>query len=165
MLTKWMVSRGGAESDAYDVFQEGLVVLFEKSVDSEFALTCKLSTYLFAVCKRIWFKKTQQNNRYSSVDLSTEGDEEEGTFEAFEEDLSIHEEKEAHFEKMEQSLNQLGSPCAELLKSFYIEDKSMLEIAKDFGYTNAENAKTQKYKCLTRLKKLFFSSKMMINTR
>ena len=26
-----------------------------------------------------------------------------------------------------------------------------------FGYTNADNAKTQKYKCLMRLKKLFFA--------
>jgi hypothetical protein len=32
----------------------------------------------------------------------------------------------------------------------------MLEIAGNFGYTNADNAKNQKYKCLMRLKKLFF---------
>ncbi len=34
----------------------------------------------------------------------------------------------------------------------------MQEIAEVFKYTNAENAKTQKYKCLTRLKKIFFTS-------
>ena len=33
----------------------------------------------------------------------------------------------------------------------------MNEIAGSFGYTNADNAKTQKYKCLVRLKKLFFA--------
>jgi hypothetical protein len=33
----------------------------------------------------------------------------------------------------------------------------MQEIATSFGYTNSENAKNQKYKCLMRLKKLFFS--------
>jgi len=31
-----------------------------------------------------------------------------------------------------------------------------MEIAHRFGYTNADNAKNQKYKCLMRLKKLFF---------
>jgi len=31
----------------------------------------------------------------------------------------------------------------------------MVEIAAGFGYTNADNAKNQKYKCLMRLKKLF----------
>ena len=32
----------------------------------------------------------------------------------------------------------------------------MPEIADLFRYTNADNAKTQKYKCLVRLKKIFF---------
>jgi len=31
----------------------------------------------------------------------------------------------------------------------------MIEIAADFGYTNSDNAKNQKYKCLMRLKKIF----------
>ena len=34
----------------------------------------------------------------------------------------------------------------------------MPEIAEFFGYTNADNAKTQKYKCLVRLKKYFLHS-------
>jgi hypothetical protein len=33
----------------------------------------------------------------------------------------------------------------------------MQEIAAAFGYTNADNAKNQKYKCLVRLKKIFFT--------
>jgi len=33
----------------------------------------------------------------------------------------------------------------------------MQEIALSFGYTNADNAKNQKYKCLMRLKKIFFA--------
>lgn len=164
MLTKWMVSRGGNETDAYDVFQEGLVVLYEKSTDTAFCLTCKLSTYLFAICKRIWFKKSQAQHIMSSLDMEQEGDQDEALdFAAYDADLNVHLEKEAHLNKLEQSLDQLGSPCSELLKAFYIEDKSMLEIAQQFSYTNAENAKTQKYKCLNRLKKLFFSTKMALN--
>ena len=53
-------------------------------------------------------------------------------------------------------MDQLGYPCNELLKAFYLESKNMQDIAEKFRYTNAENAKTQKYKCLTRLKKIFF---------
>jgi len=33
----------------------------------------------------------------------------------------------------------------------------MQEICERFGYTNADNAKNQKYKCLMRLRKLFFA--------
>jgi RNA polymerase sigma factor (sigma-70 family) len=164
MLLKWMVTRGGTETDAYDVFQEGVLVLFEKTSDPEFALTCKLSTYLFAVCKRIWFKKNQKQSNISSLDYDLGA--EEGEFEgmhSFDSDIKFHQEQEAKFEQLEQSLEQLGNPCKGLLRAFYIEEKSMQEIASTFGYTNAENAKTQKYKCLNRLKKLFFSSKMMLN--
>jgi hypothetical protein len=39
----------------------------------------------------------------------------------------------------------------------------MDEIAEKFGYTNADNAKTQKYKCLQRLKKYFFEKEIELN--
>ena len=60
------------------------------------------------------------------------------------------------FELMEQALQHLGEPCKEFLESYYLRKKNMSEIAKEFGYTNADNAKNQKYKCLMRLKKIFF---------
>jgi hypothetical protein len=53
-------------------------------------------------------------------------------------------------------MQNLGEPCKSLLESYYLQKKSMVAIAEEFGYTNADNAKNQKYKCLMRLKKLFF---------
>jgi hypothetical protein len=44
-----------------------------------------------------------------------------------------------------------------LLEGYYLNKKGMQELANQFGYTNADNAKNQKYKCLMRLKKLFFA--------
>ena len=58
---------------------------------------------------------------------------------------------------MENALSKVGEPCKGILEAFYINKKQMQEIATLFKYTNADNAKTQKYKCLTRLKKLFFA--------
>jgi hypothetical protein len=57
---------------------------------------------------------------------------------------------------MEKAINNLGEPCKSLLEAFYMQKKNMQEIAASFGYTNPDNAKNQKYKCLMRLKKLFF---------
>jgi hypothetical protein len=39
-----------------------------------------------------------------------------------------------------------------------MHSQSMEEITEKFGYTNADNAKNQKYKCLKRLKKVFFDT-------
>jgi DNA-directed RNA polymerase specialized sigma24 family protein len=76
---------------------------------------------------------------------------------AVDEDLEFHEKHNADFLIMENALNKIGEPCKSLLEAYYLQKKNMLEIAADFGYTNADNAKTQKYKCLVRLKKLFFA--------
>ena len=69
----------------------------------------------------------------------------------------MHEKRNADFAIMDRALNSLGEPCKSLLESYYLGKKGMNEIAIDFGYTNADNAKNQKYKCLMRLKKLFFA--------
>jgi predicted DNA-binding protein YlxM (UPF0122 family) len=56
------------------------------------------------------------------------------------------------------ALEGLGEPCKSIIEDFYIADLSMEEISVKFNYTNADNAKNQKYKCLQRLKKLFFEN-------
>ncbi len=151
ILIKWIVGRGGSEADAQDVFQEALIVLYEKSKSAEFCLTCKLGTYLFAICKRLWYKKVERSTLFSAFDADNDEDTDH-----YDEDIGHHIEKETQYEKLENALTELGEPCSSLLKAFYVDKLSMQEIAAVFNYTNAENAKTQKYKCLTRLKKIFF---------
>lgn len=76
---------------------------------------------------------------------------------AVEEDLEIHEKRNADFSIMDRALNSLGEPCKSLLEGYYLKKMDMNALASAFGYTNADNAKNQKYKCLMRLKKLFFT--------
>jgi len=71
--------------------------------------------------------------------------------------LEEHEKKNADFVLMETALSKIGEPCKSLLDAYYHQKKHMQDIATEFGYTNADNAKTQKYKCLMRLKKIFFA--------
>jgi len=72
-------------------------------------------------------------------------------------DIEFHEKRNVEFAIMERALNSLGEPCKSLIEAYYIHKKGMTDIATQFGYTNADNAKNQKYKCLMRLKKLFFA--------
>jgi len=156
IVNGWLIKNGGTSADAADVFQEAMVVLFGKAENEDFRLTCSIGTYLFAVSKRLWYKKLQRQSRDPvSLKYDTEGEEDEYGV-AHEEDINVHHEREVHYEQLNTALDQIGEPCRSLLKAFYHNDKSMQEIAADFGYTNPENAKTQKYKCLTRLRKLFY---------
>jgi DNA-directed RNA polymerase specialized sigma24 family protein len=74
-----------------------------------------------------------------------------------EEEIEEHEKRNAAFAIMDRAMSSLGEPCKSLLEGYYIQKKDMQQLAEMFGYTNADNAKNQKYKCLMRLKKLFFS--------
>jgi RNA polymerase sigma factor (sigma-70 family) len=158
VVINWIRSGNGDEADAADIFQEAMVVLYEKSHDPDFRLTCKIGTYLFAISKHLWYKKLEKSKK-SPVAFVTDIENEDGGNDIADAqtDIQAHEEKELHFKLLDEALDQIGEPCRSLLKAFYHQDKSMQEIATDFGYTNQDNAKTQKYKCLTRLKKIFFN--------
>lgn len=156
VITAWIQNHGGSSSDAADILQEAMVVLYEKSQHEDFRLTCKIGTYLFAIGKHLWYKKLQKQQRQPGILPESAGDDD--TDWAYEEDIKTHEERELHYEQLNNALEQIGEPCRSLLKAFYHKDKSMQEIAQEFGYTNPDNAKTQKYKCLNRLRKIFYNA-------
>jgi RNA polymerase sigma factor (sigma-70 family) len=150
MILQFILNNNGGEDDAKDVYQEGIIVLYNKIKGGNFELSSKLKTYIYSVCRRIWLKKlSQQSKKTSNI----------SDFEdvmAVEVDVEQHEEKDKQFDKMQDALLHLGEPCKTIIQDFYINNLSMQDICEKFGYTNTDNAKTQKYKCLQRLKKLFF---------
>ncbi len=150
MVQTLVINNSGTSDDARDVFQEAIIVLYEKAKSGSFELHAQLKTYIYAVSRRLWLKKLQQNQRFAG-DLANAPE----TI-ATEEDVDMYEHRTRDFEMMEEALQHLGEPCKEILESYYLRKKNMSEIAKEFGYTNADNAKNQKYKCLMRLKKIFF---------
>ncbi|MCB9047463.1 MAG: sigma-70 family RNA polymerase sigma factor [Chitinophagales bacterium] len=156
-ISKWIVKAGGDENDAADVCQESMIVLYEKAKGGDLELTCKLSTYLFAIARNLWYKKVQAKPKsHIAID-----DEEEINIEGnYEDDIKAHHEREMHYKQLDDALQRLGEPCSSLLRSFYFKNNNMQQIASDFGYTNADNAKTQKYKCLARLKKIFYTTQV-----
>jgi RNA polymerase sigma factor (sigma-70 family) len=157
IITKWIMTNGGAEADAADIYQEAMIVLYEKAQNEEFRLACKIGTYLFAISKNLWYKKIQKLQKQPGF-LPEDAGASENSDWAYEDDINAHQERELHYEQLGSALDQLGEPCRSLLKAFYQHDKNMQEIAADFGYTNPDNAKTQKYKCLNRLRKLFYGT-------
>ena len=156
MVSHFVLQNSGAEDDAQDVYQEGVMVFYEKVRDGSLELSCQIKTYLYAVCRRLWLKRLTSRSRFGVRLLD---DEEHGPYltTGAEEDLLAAEEQDRRFATMSEALTHLGEPCRSLLEGFYLLDKSMQDLTAEFGYTNADNAKNQKYKCLVRLKKLFFT--------
>jgi len=152
MVLQFILNNSGDEDDAKDVYQEAIIVLYDKIKSGNFELSSKLKTYLYSVSRRIWLKKLAQQNKKTNNIADFED------ILAVEEDLEWHEQKDQQFDQMKTALDNLGEPCKTIIQDFYIHNLSMQDICEKFGYTNTDNAKTQKYKCLQRLKKLFFQS-------
>lgn len=151
VIQNLVLNNNGSEEDAKDIFQEALIVLYEKSKSVEFELNCQIKTYLYSVSKRLWLKRLQKSSRY---ELQSNGFEETVYVE---DDIGVHEKRNNEYGMMEFAMSHIGEPCKSILEAYYIRKQNMQEIAAHFGYTNSENAKNQKYKCLVRLRKLFFA--------
>jgi RNA polymerase sigma factor (sigma-70 family) len=150
MVQSLIINNNGSTDDAKDIFQEAMIVLYEKARSGSFELNCQIKTYVYSVCRRLWLKRLQQANRFMEI----------GNIETVvpvDEDMEGHEKRNREFGMMEKAIDSLGEPCKSLLEAYYLQKRNMQEIAFEFGYTNAENAKNQKYKCLVRLKKIFFT--------
>ncbi|MBD1428904.1 sigma-70 family RNA polymerase sigma factor [Sphingobacterium sp. DN04309] len=155
-IAHMIVNNNGTDEEAKDIFQEAVMVLYDKITQNKFELNSKLSTFLYAVSRRLWLKQLSRKGHTSNTsDISDFED-----ILHVEEDIQQHQEVENKFDQMNEAMNQLGEPCKTLLKDFYIKNLSMQDITEKFGYTNSDNAKTQKYKCLQRLKKIFFTIKI-----
>lgn len=151
MVLHLVVSNSGTEQEAKDIYQEAVIAFYERVQDPDFRLTCKIKTYLYAVARRLWLKRLAEKKKVVGKVEELE------TFIGIEEELTNIDEKEQLFTFIAASLDDLGEPCRSILEDFYLHGFTMEVIADKYRYTNADNAKNQKYKCLQRLKKSFFS--------
>lgn len=146
-ILHFIKTNNGNEQDAKDVYQEAFIIFIENLQKEDFALNCRAQTYIYSICRKKWLKQLSSKGRYGFLD-----EQEDITDPGYEDDF----EGEKQIESMKDALLKLGEPCKGLIEGFYFQKLSMQDISSKFGYTNADNAKNQKYKCLVRLKKLFF---------
>ncbi len=149
MVLNLVLTNNGSEQEAKDVFQEAIIHFYERLQQVEFVLTCKIKTYLYAVSRRLWLKRLAEQKKQVRM-------EEDDRFAGVEDEMTELERKEKSFQAMDKALNNLGEPCRTIVEDYYLHSLTMDQITEKFGYTNADNAKNQKYKCLQRLKRIFF---------
>lgn len=146
MLAKYVLENSGSNADAQDIFQDAMYLLIKKANHPEFTLTAKVSTFVFGIGKNLWLKQlTRKKIDIKALQIENEFD--AGPNEEEHQKLAL-------VKKMKACLVALGEPCKTILEQFYFLKTSMNEIAEMLSYTNANNAKNQKYKCFIRLKKM-----------
>lgn len=131
--------------DARDLLHEGMIALYENSCKLDFELTCEITTYMYSICRNLLYSKTKKQS--SIVDLKDVHEYEE---------VDILNQKELNSQELYilSLLETIGNSCKKILELFYFESLKMNEIAEKLEYTNADNVKNQKYKCIKKLKSM-----------
>jgi len=151
MIRRLVMANSGSEHEAKDIYQDAIIAFYERCQQPDFQLSCKISTYLYAVSRRLWLKRLNEK-KWTPMSIH-----EADVFPDIDTEMVRVDENEANMGRMQLALSQLGEPCNSVLLDFYFNKFTMEEITGKFGYTNTDTAKNQKYKCLQRLKKLFFA--------
>jgi RNA polymerase sigma factor (sigma-70 family) len=140
MMTKMVITNSGTEEEARDIYQEALVVFWQKARSGNLVMTAKMSTYIYSICQNLWRKELERKKRLSN-------EEKDGA-------VSMDMERPEREKIIAQCLNQLGETCRKVLMYYYFEEMSMQEIADKLGFANTDTAKTKKYKCKQKLDEL-----------
>lgn len=150
-----VTTNSGNEDDAKDIYQDAICVLYDAARKPNFQMTCSINTYIYSVSKNLWLKELRKRSggetRLKEEDDYIDYDSSD--------DIENFATQELRIDKMNESLKELGEPCQTIITDFFFQKLSMEEIAAKMGYTNADNAKNQKYKCFVRLKKIIMSKK------
>lgn len=140
MMTKMVISNSGTEDEARDVYQDALVVFWQKARSADFVLTSKMSTYIYSICQNLWRKELDRKKRLTNEEKDSPE--------------SIDMEKPEREKIIAKCLEQLGETCRKVLMYYYFDEMSMQEIADKLGFANTDTAKTKKYKCKQKLDEL-----------
>ncbi len=142
---------GLSQDDCKDVFQESFVILYRNISEGKLVeLTSSLSTYFTSICRNKAMEMLRGIAKMSAVDDETSLSLMDG---AFKEDkinaLIAIDDNEFENEKQELIdgiVNDLPSPCNELLWGFYRDELSLKTLAQMYNYSEG-SIKVVKHRC------------------
>lgn len=131
---------GGSFDEAKDIFQDALIIYYEKVRDAGITFRYTEKAYLFGIAKYLWNKRYKVISKQLPLDLDEDIDATDSIYEEVSSSRLVH------------LLQTAGQKCMRLLSAFYYERLSMENLAERFGFSSPRSATVQKYKCLEKIK-------------
>jgi RNA polymerase sigma factor (sigma-70 family) len=145
-LSSFLMSYGASEQEAQDVFQETVVAFIDIVKKERYRLDAKISTFLTAVAKNIWFNEVKKKERSAFREKQFEKGRDQ-----VETDVSHLISEREMKQQMRDLVFKLDEPCRKILMLFYYENLSMKEIVHHLPYENEQVVRNKKSKCLQSL--------------
>jgi len=136
-VARHVARMGGSFEEAQDIFQDALVVYYEKVVSACTEPVANEKGYVLGIAKKLWLQHYRTNGRYRRLD-----------------DVDIitvaYEQPSAG--KLLYYLATAGKKCMELLKACYYDALPPGDVAELFGYAGTHSATVAKYKCMEKVR-------------
>lgn len=141
MIRKYITKSISNDTEAEDLFQDTIIIIYEKIANRKLKLTSSFKTYFFAICRYLWL---QRSPNLKKTLLKDHQDESWINMMSQEEYAEFEEEKlfQEHFLKLDKD-------CQKILLS-YFEKKSYKEIAEDLNFKSSY-IKKLKFNCKEKL--------------
>ena len=123
MMTKMVLKNNGTVEEANDVYQDALIVFWQKAISGNLKITAKISTYIYSICKNYWLKELNRKKRLSYTE--------------HEESVTESDQEDTMSKVVQDAMELLGDPCKSVLIYYYFNQMSMSEIANRMNYSNA----------------------------
>ena len=149
-IKSFVTKHGGSKDDAWDIFQDGIVIVYEQVKNRKLKLENTFMTYFFSICKYQWLKTLRDRNRkyYESIEGNREAEHLLVNEDAAKLDETI--EKEKRIRLYNENYQKLSESCQKVLK-LVSRDYSIKEIAKLLGYKSEGFAYKKRRECKERL--------------
>jgi len=157
-----VVKRGSDQEQAEDLLQECLAIFVSKIRDRSFVYQdeTRITTYFQSIYINQWKKSLSVAARRGEVSLDSIADLDEDR-DAFGNDLAENisqdydeDERSWIFRKLDRAFQLLAEDCRKVLRWFYIEDRSLRDIAGELGMTEA-SATVKRFRCAKYLREKF----------
>lgn len=138
-ITRFILSKGGNAEDAQDIFQDALLILYEKGRKGDFQIERKFYSYLLVTCRNLWGNRIQKKS-FREVTLPDQ------IKHTADDDILalIH---QGEIEKLFWSaFAKLGEDCQTILRLFFSK-KKMEEIREVMGFKSVNYTKKRKHQC------------------
>jgi RNA polymerase sigma factor (sigma-70 family) len=141
-VTQLVLHNAGSESDAEDIFQEALIVIFKKLRDEpDFELDAAFSTYIYSIARLLWLKHLRHIKKIEIDPLNRDMEERI----EFEEPLPI-EDKDLRLAIYQRTLTKIPEDCQKIMQ-LTAKDLSAAEIARQLGFRSENYVRKRRHFC------------------
>ena len=145
-VSSFIISNGGNQQDADDIFQETVVAFIDVVKDKKFRMEAGIKTFLVAIARNTWNKELKKKERAGYREKLYEKDRDDNEMDVSQE-IGEREVKR----ELRELMGRLGETCKKILTLFYYENLPMKEIVQHLHFENEQVVRNKKYKCLKEL--------------